>query len=112
VVPDTITSSVARDELFTTLRKFPSCSAAGFQNAYEVGIFSKLGFPQIRAEVAKALQAKAAQPVPAGLVGGGNTVDPVLRSAIATLRKAFDNSAATALDPAFYDWITRASDRN
>jgi hypothetical protein len=110
-VPDTITSSVVRDQLFTTLRKFPSCNAAGFQNAYEVGIFSKLGFPQIRSEVARALQVRAQVPVPTGLIAGGDTVDPILRDAIVTLRKTFGGSGAPSLDPQFYDWIAQAGDR-
>jgi hypothetical protein len=111
-VPDNIKDSKTRDDLFNTLQKFRSCTAAGFQNPYEVGIFSKFGFPTVRGQIAKALTTKAQQPVPAGLTTGGASVDPVLRNAITTLRRAFGTPGQPNLDPAFYDWISRSTDRN
>ena len=44
------------------------------------------------------------------LIEGGNTVDPILRDAIGTLRKTFGGSGAPSLDPQFYDWIAQTDD--
>jgi len=108
--PDTISTFAQLQRLRQAQQTFPSCSAAGMMNGFEVGLFTRFTIPTVKLQISAAL-AKNNVSVPANFDPKKSIVDAPTRQAITSLRKAFDNGAAE-LDPKFYDWLLQASSRN
>ena len=62
-VPDTINTFAQLRELRLAQQTFPSCSAAGMMNGFEVGLFTQFTIPAVKLQISAAL-AKISLPFP------------------------------------------------
>jgi hypothetical protein len=108
--PDTISTFAQLLKLRQAQQAFPSCSAAGMMNGFEVGIFTRFTIPAIKLQISAAL-AKNNLSTPANFDAKKSIVDAPTRQAITSLRTVFDHGSPE-LDPKFYDWLLQASSRN
>jgi hypothetical protein len=121
--PDTVAVSIiSSDDQLRRLRgaqrTFPSCPAAGFRNAFEVGIFSRpdvSGTVDPMRPIAQVRQALvvAGLTIPSGLqeTSFGPTMMAGLREAIPSLRQHFGVQGEPTLDLTLYDRIVRSGAR-